>query len=1019
MSRPAEIPLPSTVEPKAAAADLTCEVDLPDGPVDAVPDRVAGLRLQGQIARGGMGTVYLAHDEALHRQVAVKVLQPRLLGHPAAAARFLEEAQITAQLQHPGVPPVHLVGTLPDGRPFLAMKLIRGQTLAALLADGAGDPGRVLGIFEQVCNTVAYAHDHGVIHRDLKPQNVMVGRFNEVQVMDWGLAKVRTAAPPGLPESAETSAFHDPRDGSDDFETRAGSVLGTPAYMAPEQAIGAVDKLDERSDVFGLGAILCVALTGQPPYVAPDPEAVRRLAAAARQEETNARLSVSGADPELVALCRRCLSADPAARPANAGEVARTVAELRAAADERARAAEVDRVRAEVAAREQRERRRAHLAATAAVGVLLAGAGTVAWLLDSRGRDDRARQERNGDALSELVDRGEAALRDGNADRAEAAIGQIDLRLADGGGDGLAGRVGRCRRDLALLRELDAIDADRWSPLDARSEDVGVVVRAWRASLLGYGLDVAGAPPEAGGAVVDGSLLRDRLLAVLDLWLVWEPSAAVHALVRRCDADPFRDALRDAVLTQDRGRQVGLAADPRALDQPPRFAAAAGRLPTVDVARRRAVLEAGVRKRPGDMELLMALGKTYPIDERDGAGARVRWYQAAVAARPGNVIAVNDLGLALFELNDLAAAAASFRDAIRLDPNWVWPHNNFGLVLRDRNELPAAEAEFREAIRLAPGLARPHNNLGIALRRLNDIPGAEAEFREAIRLDPKFAQPHNELGLLRREGNDPAGAAAEFREAIRLDPKFAWPHNNLGIVLRDLNDIPRAVAEFREAVMLYPNALAPRENLAFALLAHGDPDAAALEFYEVNRLEPQRAGRHMERGRSLLARERPAAAAAEFRAAARLDPWLAGAHNSLGLALTEVGDLRGAAAAFREAVRFDPGHHEAHDHLAWLLAAGPDWVRDGRRAIEHATRACELTGWNNPYYIYALGVAHAAAGDFDRAAEVQRRALAFTGFGQHFEQEGRHLLELYRQKKAFYDSRLNSVERGPPPRPVD
>src|SRR5262249_15181745 len=154
------------------------------------------------------------------------------------ARRFLDEARLTAQLQHPGIPPVHDAGTLPDGRPFFAMKLIKGRTLATLLAerkDPAEDLPRFLGIFEQVCQTVAFAHSRGVIHRDLKPSNVMVGAFGEVQLMDWGLAKL--LGTPVEEDSEHSTLLVTQAPG---LSSQAGTVLGTPGYMAPEQALGQV-----------------------------------------------------------------------------------------------------------------------------------------------------------------------------------------------------------------------------------------------------------------------------------------------------------------------------------------------------------------------------------------------------------------------------------------------------------------------------------------------------------------------------------------------------------------------------------------------------------------------------------------------------------------------------------------------------------------------------------------------------------------------------------------------------------
>jgi formylglycine-generating enzyme required for sulfatase activity len=358
-----------------------------------------------EIARGGMGAVYRATDTAFEREVAVKVLLDRFAPTSGTARRFHDEARITGQLQHPNIPAVHDLGTLPDGRPFLAMKLIKGETLDDLLKareNPGADRGRFVAAFEQVCQALAYAHAHNVIHRDLKPANVMVGSFGEVQVMDWGLAKVlgaREAERTDPEETASPTAIHSIRE-SDSAFTQAGSVLGTPAYMPPEQAIGAIHKVDARSDVFGLGAILAVILTGKPPFLASSVETTRLQAAQGNVEECYTRLDASGAEPELVLLCKRCLSKKPGDRPADAGEVAKSVAELRAAADERARQAELDRVKAEgekataeAKAEEQRKRRRVQLALAGFVVVVAVGGGVVASWVQSQQAADRLAAE--------------------------------------------------------------------------------------------------------------------------------------------------------------------------------------------------------------------------------------------------------------------------------------------------------------------------------------------------------------------------------------------------------------------------------------------------------------------------------------------------------------------------------------------------------------------------------------------------------------------------------------------------
>jgi len=194
------------------------------------------------LGQGGMATVYLARDQELGREVALKVM--RL---PEAAAgigeRLRQEARILAQLEHPGLVPVHDVGRLPDGRVFYAMKRVRGRRLDDYLHDRRSRPER-LRLFERICETVAFAHAEGVIHRDLKPANVMVGPFGEVLVLDWGVAKLSTEGSSAPPRPAGPSGRG----------TAHGTVVGTPGYMAPEQARG--QSVDARADVFALGRIL-------------------------------------------------------------------------------------------------------------------------------------------------------------------------------------------------------------------------------------------------------------------------------------------------------------------------------------------------------------------------------------------------------------------------------------------------------------------------------------------------------------------------------------------------------------------------------------------------------------------------------------------------------------------------------------------------------------------------------------------------------------------------------------------
>ncbi|HKT47566.1 MAG TPA: serine/threonine-protein kinase [Candidatus Acidoferrales bacterium] len=230
-------------------------------------------RLLEQVARGGMGVVYAAEDENLQRRVALKVLE--VPGSTSELAnRLMREARVLALLEHPGIVPVHDVGTLADGRVFYTMKFVEGRRLDQHLLSVPSIPDR-LRLFLRICDAVAFAHARGVLHRDLKPANIMVGAFGEVLVMDWGLAKILhashiTAATPSA-DPAITVFEPQPARSAESASTQIsvvtghGTVMGTPGYMSPEQARGEVETLDARSDIFSLGALLRFILTEKLP----------------------------------------------------------------------------------------------------------------------------------------------------------------------------------------------------------------------------------------------------------------------------------------------------------------------------------------------------------------------------------------------------------------------------------------------------------------------------------------------------------------------------------------------------------------------------------------------------------------------------------------------------------------------------------------------------------------------------------------------------------------------------------
>jgi serine/threonine protein kinase len=326
------------------------------GELERVLSRLAGreasyrrYRILGVIAKGGMGIVLRVYDRDLRRELAMKVLKNRAAGRRgtpgfdvARAGRLLDEAQITAQLDHPGIPPIHEVGLAPDGELYFTMKLISGaRTLADVLArhhapreapsSAEWSLPRLLALVQRACEAVAYAHERGVIHRDLKPANILVGDFGEVYVTDWGVARVlgtvrvRAAADRGRARQVRSFRSDQKRGHLETpLATLSGRTVGTPEYMSPEQAQGRLDVLDRRSDVFSMGALLYHVLSGHPPFRRERPmNDAERLGQVAFGTPRPLRALVPSVPPELEAICERAMACAQEQRYADMQALAR------------------------------------------------------------------------------------------------------------------------------------------------------------------------------------------------------------------------------------------------------------------------------------------------------------------------------------------------------------------------------------------------------------------------------------------------------------------------------------------------------------------------------------------------------------------------------------------------------------------------------------------------------------------------------------------------------------------------
>jgi serine/threonine-protein kinase len=767
-------------------------------------------------ATGGIGQVWLARDSDLGREVALKELRPERQDHPAAQTRFLAEACITGQLEHPGIVPVHELVRPADGPPFYTMRMVRGRTLSEAVRDyhekqrggragprelrrmlGVLELRRLLGAFVAVCNAVAYAHSRGVLHRDLKPANVALGDYGEVVVLDWGLARLVSDTSPPATEDA-TSLLPVSLEGDSHQATVQGQVLGTPPYMAPEQAEGRLDLLSPATDVYGLGAVLYEILTGGPPFTGPSDEVVRRVA---REEPPRPRQCVPATPAALEAVCLKALAKKPAERYPSATELAREVE--RWLADEPVRAwREPWHVRGRRWARRNRSLVSAAAAALLAV-VLLGGAGAV-WL---------AREQERQQAAAEKALDGAAALQEqARWAEARATLEQTLTQLGQAGPADLRRRLKEARDNLNLLAVLDSIRLDRATFREGSFDDTGTA-RRYALALAQVRLEVGGDQEEAARRVT-ASPLREALVAVLDDWAGFAREPATRAwllgVARRADPHVWRDRLRDAGLWQQPEKLARLVQQaPADVLTPPLAAALGSRLKSSPEGE--ALLRAALLRQPGDFWLLFHLGQLLTDAGKPEQGEG--YFRAALALRPGNSAASTCLGWALSQQGKLEEAERFTRKALELDPRNSFACNDLGWILHGQGKLADADRLYRQALDIDPRNAMAHNNLGWLLETQGKSANAEKLYRQAIAIDPRNTYAHNNLGNLLRKQGKAADAEKQFRQVLQFEPRDTATLNNLGNLLLDQGKLVEAEKLYREALAVNSRYDLARRNL--------------------------------------------------------------------------------------------------------------------------------------------------------------------------------------------------------------
>jgi tetratricopeptide (TPR) repeat protein/tRNA A-37 threonylcarbamoyl transferase component Bud32 len=968
-------------------------------------------------ARGALGEVHVALDAELHREVALKRIQPPRADDPDSRRRFLLEAEITGRLEHPGIVPVYGLVQDADGQPCYAMRFIQGESLQEAIkrfheADKGGrDPGerslalrQLLSRFIAVCNAVAYAHSRGIVHRDLKPANVMLGKYGETLLVDWGLAKAVARGEEARAGGEDTLA---PTATGDGNGTAMGQAVGTPAYMSPEQASGRWDLVGPASDIYGLGATLYAVLTGQPPFKG-EPGALppgALLERVKRGEFPRPRKRKAAVPPPLEAVCLKAMARKPEDRYATALGLAADVEHW--LADE-----PVSAYAEGWATRARRWTRRHRVLVTgvavAVVAAVLLGGG-LGWLLLEERADRRVAGARREATMRPAVENTLELVvklrQEARWEEAEAALKLALSRLGEEGAADLRQRLVQAQADLRLVKRLDEIRLKRLILVSGKLNLAGAA-EAYEAAFREQGLDIRAADAATLGRQVAASPVRDHLLAALDDWALTgsKDGNRLLAIARRADPDRLRNQFRNPHLWKDRKQLEKLAAQASLKSWSPMLLLYLGKVLEKAGGDGISLMRQAQEWHPRDYWITYGLANSLSTNRRKRWDEAVGYYRAAIALRPresaayadlgstlyykgdldGAIIecrkaiainpkdsrAFNNLGVALHDQGDLKGAMAAYQKAITLDPKNVEAHNNLGNALRDNKNLGGAIAEYKQAIALEARWAPAHVGLGDALKAKGHLKEAIAEYRKAIGFDPKDSEAHTHFGDALREKRHLKRAIAEHRRAIALDPSDAVAHYNLGLALQDKKDLAGAIAAYEKAIALDPKNSKAYTNLGNALNAKGNLARAIAAYKKAIDINPKDAVAHYNLGNALSAKRDLPGAIAEFQKAIYSDPKYALAYNNLGFALQKQGHLDAAISWYKKAIAIDRKYALAHHNLGDVLYS----MRDLDGAIAEYKKAIAIDG----KYVKAhsnLGVALMTKGDPDGAIAAFQKAI--------------------------------------------
>jgi serine/threonine protein kinase/tetratricopeptide (TPR) repeat protein len=966
-------------------------------PIHEGPGTVIGpYKLLEQIGEGGFGVVFMAEQiEPVQRKVALKIIKPGMDSRQVIA-RFEQERQALALMDHPNIAKVFDAGTVGTGtidaepeasargvgatfayasgsaRPYFVMELVKGVPITRFCDDYNLTPRERLELFLPVCHAAQHAHQKGIIHRDLKPSNVLVALYDDKpvpKIIDFGVAKATG------PRLTERTMF-----------TQFGQLVGTLEYMSPEQASFNALDIDTRSDIYALGVLLYELLTGSTPFErkrlhqAAFDEVLRII----REEEPpkpSTRLSTAEELPAIAAhrkteaarlgrlvkgdldwIVMRALEKDRARRYETANALASDIENY--LHDEPVQASPPStgyRLRKFV-----RRNRRA-LTTLALLGVMLlvalgAVAGSIGWVV----RDRDARRARSLADAQSALDRAEFLQDQGKRAEALAAFERAELIAGD-----LAENRDLAQR-LAALRERFEADA-RDQEFAARFEEIRLQEQTrvneaastftpesafpkLRDALLRVGIELgATAPAQVVARIHDRpEAIQRQVLAALHECLTQAPKAdsaiaqSLIAVLNAADADSWRVQVRKAWGADDQETLARLARDVDVQTQMPNFLLWTARLLTrTGSATRLDLLRRIQRAYPGDFWANESLA--WNLYRRGMKTESIRYYTAALGARPHNPGVLLNRGNALSDIGELDAAIVDFREAIAYAPRYAVAHNSLGMALARKEDWKGAHAAYQQALAIDPNLALAYGNIGALHLHRHELKEAIAACRRAIALNPNFADAHYNLGYALAVTGDHEQAIEEYRLAIAQAPALAEAHFGLGVSLNNQGKTPEAIVALKKAIAANPS--------------HGP------------------------------------------------------AHHILG-ALLQFGDRwEEAIAAYKAAVRSNPNAVGYHIELSWALVACPEpKLRDPQRALEEANQVLRLghagTGWSlRGCAQYRLGYWRDSVEALERAlplGSTMQRQFQFLFLAMAHERVGNPA-----EARKRYQQALQEVKTGP------